>query len=75
MTPTETRHALKAAGFSPIPCKGKAPLIDGWQTKLDISDGRNAPLAGGQHGHAPSSTLHLTLTSSTPEATDAVARG
>jgi hypothetical protein len=37
MTPLETRLAMKAAGFSPIPCKGKHPLLSGWQTKFDVS--------------------------------------
>ena len=38
MSPYQVRLALKAAGFSPIPCKGKRPLLEGWQRKLDASD-------------------------------------
>ena len=38
MSPYQVRLALKAAGFSPIPCKGKRPLLEGWQHKLDASD-------------------------------------
>ena len=50
MTPLETRQALKAAGFSPIPCKGKQPLIDGWQTKLDVSPEEMAAWPGSNTG-------------------------
>jgi RecA-family ATPase len=38
MTPvSELRLALKAAGFSPIPCNGKRPLLAEWPTKDDAS--------------------------------------
>ena len=36
--PTETRRALLAAGYSPIPVKGKRPTFDEWQKKLETND-------------------------------------
>ena len=33
MTPTEIRLQLHALGYSPIPIRGKRPILDGWQTK------------------------------------------
>ncbi|MEZ0281381.1 bifunctional DNA primase/polymerase [Methyloceanibacter sp.] len=35
---TSIRLALKAAGFSPIPCRGKRPWFDEWQHKHDASE-------------------------------------
>jgi hypothetical protein len=37
-SPRDLRLALKANGHSPIPCKGKKPTLDSWQTKLDATD-------------------------------------
>jgi hypothetical protein len=34
---TKLRHALKAAGFLPLPCEGKATYVSGWTTKTDVS--------------------------------------
>jgi hypothetical protein len=36
MTPFEIRAALKAAGFSPVPCNGKRIFLRGWQEMRDI---------------------------------------
>jgi hypothetical protein len=36
MTPFEVRAALKAAGFSPVPCNGKRIFLRGWQEMRDI---------------------------------------
>jgi hypothetical protein len=33
---TDTRLALRAAGFNPIPVHGKRALLEGWSTKVDI---------------------------------------
>jgi hypothetical protein len=38
MTPTELRLAAKANGFSPIPCKGTAPTLVGWTSKIDATE-------------------------------------
>jgi hypothetical protein len=35
--PTELRLELRAAGFSPIPVRGKNPGFAGWQEKIDVS--------------------------------------
>ena len=35
---TTLRLVLKIAGFSPIPAKGKAPVIEGWQKQFNVSD-------------------------------------
>ena len=75
MSPYQVRLALKAAGFSPIPCKGKRPLLEGWQHKLDASDeemrcwqGRNT---GMLCNYNPASDADITE----PEAVDAVEGG
>jgi hypothetical protein len=33
----ETRRLLKEAGFYPIPCKGKAPTLTDFTTRLDVT--------------------------------------
>jgi hypothetical protein len=33
--PTELRHALQHAGYSPIPVQGKIPALKAWQDKVD----------------------------------------
>src|SRR6516164_3052625 len=38
MSPTEVRRQLLSAGFSPLPLNGKHPVIDAWQTRLDVTD-------------------------------------
>jgi hypothetical protein len=38
MTTIETRLALKAAGFSPVPCLGKRPLLPEWQRRVNVAD-------------------------------------
>jgi hypothetical protein len=37
MTPCETRLALQAAGYSPLPVFGKRPPMDEWSSKIDVS--------------------------------------
>ena len=34
----ELRLAMKAAGFSPIPCKGKRPALDDWPNLVGVPD-------------------------------------
>lgn len=46
----ECRLALKAAGFHPIPCKGKQPTLSGWQTKSDVCQEEMARWAGTNTG-------------------------
>ena len=29
--PTDVRRRLLAAGYTPVPCVGKAPVLKGWQ--------------------------------------------
>jgi hypothetical protein len=36
-TPTGLRLQLQAAGFSPLPLRGKAPPMEGWQNKFNTS--------------------------------------
>src|SRR5262245_33782837 len=36
--PADIRRALLAAGFSPLPLRGKKPAFDGWQKKLETND-------------------------------------
>src|SRR5262245_49774775 len=50
LSPRDLRLALKAHGHSPIPCNGKRPLLDAWQTKLDASDDEIAHWGGGNTG-------------------------
>jgi hypothetical protein len=38
MSPTEVRRQLRSAGYIPTPCNGKHPVIDAWQTRLDVTD-------------------------------------
>jgi hypothetical protein len=38
MSPTDHRLRLRRAGFSPVPCTGKAPAPRGWQTLADASE-------------------------------------
>jgi hypothetical protein len=38
MSPTEVRRQLLSAGFCPLPLNGKKPVIDAWQTRLDVTD-------------------------------------
>jgi len=33
--PTEVRRRLLAAGYSPVPCVGKTPVLKGWQTIIE----------------------------------------
>jgi hypothetical protein len=37
-TPATLRLRLRAGGYHPLPCEGKAPPIKGWQTKFDSND-------------------------------------
>jgi len=37
-TPLDIRLALRAQGYSPVPCKGKVPSIAEWQTKHSPSE-------------------------------------
>jgi hypothetical protein len=37
MTPLEVRIKLKAAGYSPVACRGKRPLLGEWQRKINAS--------------------------------------
>jgi hypothetical protein len=32
------RRQLKAGGYSPIPCEGKKPPVDGWEKKITVDD-------------------------------------
>jgi hypothetical protein len=32
------RHKLRAAGYSPIPCEGKRPPMNGWDEKINATD-------------------------------------
>jgi hypothetical protein len=51
MSPTEVRLKLRSAGFNPLPLVGKAPVIEAWQKRLDVTDheiefwGRTHPAA------------------------------
>src|SRR5262245_12711049 len=36
-TPAALRLKLRAAGYHPVPCEGKAPPLKGWQSKFDTS--------------------------------------
>lgn len=74
MTPTEVRLALKAAGFSPIPCKDKAPLLSGWQNKLDISDAEMRLWPGANTGMLTKFNTASDIDITDPEAADAVER-
>jgi len=35
MTPEDTRRRLLSAGYSPVPCAGKSPVLKGWQTIIE----------------------------------------
>ncbi len=35
---SDLRKSVRSAGFMPVPVDGKKPTLDGWQTKLDVSD-------------------------------------
>jgi hypothetical protein len=36
--PADTRCALLATGFSPLPLRGKKPAFDEWQKKVETND-------------------------------------
>jgi hypothetical protein len=36
---TELRHKLRAAGFDPLPLKGKIPVLTEWQKRTNTSAG------------------------------------
>jgi hypothetical protein len=38
-SPTELRHALRAAGFNPLPLVGKRPVLRDWQKRTEASAG------------------------------------
>ena len=65
MSPHEKRLALKAAGFSPIPCDGKRPTLVEWQAPTNFSaeemarwSGRNT---GIQTAYVPCCDIDITL--------------
>jgi Primase C terminal 1 (PriCT-1)/Bifunctional DNA primase/polymerase, N-terminal len=64
MTPYELRLALKAGGFSPIPIKGKRPLLAEWQTMISVTEKAIARWPGGNTGiltkWAPAGDLDIT---------------
>ena len=72
MTPFELRVALKAKGFSPIPCKGKRPLLDGWQTKVSVPVEELRRWPGGNTGILTKWTPAADLDLTHQEAADAV---
>jgi AAA domain/Bifunctional DNA primase/polymerase, N-terminal len=37
-TPVALRLRLRAGGYHPLPCEGKAPPLKGWQTKFDSNE-------------------------------------
>jgi hypothetical protein len=39
MTPTEVRQRLIKSGYVPIPVSGKAPVLEGWQKRVETSQG------------------------------------
>jgi hypothetical protein len=72
MTPSELRVALKAKGFSPIPCKGKRPLLDGWQTKVSVPVEELRRWPGGNTGVLTKWTPAADLDLTQQEAADAI---
>ena len=49
-TPADIRLALRAAGFSPVACIGKAPVLTDWQNRRDATVGEIAGWPGGNTG-------------------------
>jgi Bifunctional DNA primase/polymerase, N-terminal len=49
-TPADIRLALRAAGFSPVACIGKAPVLAGWQNRGDATPEEIAKWPGGNSG-------------------------
>jgi hypothetical protein len=37
VSPEEIRRQLATAGFVPVPCLGKKPIVDDWQKLADVS--------------------------------------
>ena len=49
-SPADIRLALKAAGFSPVACFGKAPMLSEWQNRRDATPEEIAKWPGGNSG-------------------------
>jgi Casjensviridae DNA primase len=72
MSVLDLRLALKAAGFSPIPCTGKRPTLPQWQNKIEASAEEMATWAGANTGIITGVTTAFDVDITNPEAADAV---
>ena len=67
-TPFDIRLALQAAGYSPIPCKGKAPCLSEWQNKREVSEEEIRAWPGGNTGILTEHTTTLDIDILDPDA-------
>ena len=67
-TSLEIRLALRAKGYSPVPCKGKAPCISEWQTKHESSEAEIRAWPGGNTGILTERTTTLDIDILDPDA-------
>jgi hypothetical protein len=67
-TPLEIRLALRAKGYSPVPCTGKAPCISEWQTKRESSEDEIRAWPGSNTGVLTEDTTTLDIDIDDPDA-------
>jgi hypothetical protein len=67
-TQLEIRLALRARGYAPVPCTGKAPCISEWQTKREPSEEEIRALPGGSTGVLTERTTTLDIDILDPDA-------
>ena len=67
-TSLDIRLALQAKGYSPVPCKGKAPCISEWQTKHESSEAEIRAWPGGNTGILTERTTTLDIDVFDPDA-------
>jgi hypothetical protein len=67
-TPLDIRVALLAQGYSPLPCKGKAPSIAEWQTKYAPTEEEIRAWPGGNTGVLTGNTVVLDIDVLDPDA-------
>ena len=67
-TPLDIRLALRARGYDPVPCTGKAPCISEWQTTREPSEEEIRAWPGGNTGVLTERTTTLDIDILDPDA-------
>jgi hypothetical protein len=71
-TVSELRLLLRDAGFNPVACIAKRPVQDGWQNKINLSDGEILAMPGANTGILTADTPAFDIDIMHPEAAAAV---